>query len=575
MIIYLPANVYRTHDSMASPNPGEAADKLKPPFTPNEFLKIRATLAPGQWVVIEDRGSKVLVMRSGDEYPDMVSEVERFGPLLAVDDPTTLTHACIVGVRDVVGIPVELIDTIMEKRDEEDKELADELRANLPEPLEPVLFEKEHDFTKIKRMAIRVACSTDQLKAGDLGTIFKDVDMPDGFNLAYVITDDGFSIFAADDFMNMVGGDLEVPDGVEISTSLRQREQKKTPPLSEYDGQEPAEGEEFHATGEEGPEPATQEKPLSEFFTEDVPREPNPVDATDPLVAYDDGLKPLSELKHQHTSDEPELRREPEPDPGPPKDEPELPEPVEVVHEDEPPPEEEAPLPEPVEVVHEDEPPPVEEAPLPEPVVVEHEEEPPPVPEPVVMELPTPVEHAHPEPAPPPMEEPELPPATTIDDSLFEPDEPSLPIEEPEEPTAPIEEPDEPIAPIVEPEVPSAPPMAAPQPPAGGMFGVIQGMMEAAGYLPRHNHVVSDMDLIFQGGRSGVEVFLKVIERVEDRDVFAMQRAIRSNQRVTVGILISNTFTMDAKLSTIGTYVILLEPDKINRLVALIEDRTG
>jgi hypothetical protein len=171
-----------------SPNP--------PPISPDELIKIKHDLEPGSYQRVEVPGAIVLVIRSGMDYPDIVNDVEAISDELEPEEIDGLTDVCIVGDLEIVGIKLEVINTIMEKRMGEDAKIVEDLYNKLQKDYDILLFESEHDAHKKLRLGIRVPMDIKSLKSTHLPEILTRIDLPARkARVVYIIADDDYLRF--------------------------------------------------------------------------------------------------------------------------------------------------------------------------------------------------------------------------------------------------------------------------------------------------------------------------------------------------------------------------------------------
>jgi hypothetical protein len=168
-----------------SPNP--------PPISPDELIKIKHRLDPGTFERAEVPGAIVLVIRSGLDYPDIVNDVEAISDELELDDIEGLTDVCLMGDLEIIGLKLEVINAMMEKRVAEDEIIVKDLRYKLDRDFGSLIFESEQDAHKKLRLGIRLPMELKAVKSNNLPELMSKVEIPARkARVVYIIGDDGF-----------------------------------------------------------------------------------------------------------------------------------------------------------------------------------------------------------------------------------------------------------------------------------------------------------------------------------------------------------------------------------------------
>ena len=168
-----------------SPNP--------PPISPDELIKIKHRLDPGTFERAEVPGAVVLVIRSGLDYPDIVNDVEAISDELELDDVDGLTDVCLMGDLEIIGLKLEVVNAMMEKRVGEDEVIVQDLRHNLDRDYGLLLFESEHDAHKKLRLGIRVPMELKSVISNNLPELLAKVELPARkARVVYIIADDDY-----------------------------------------------------------------------------------------------------------------------------------------------------------------------------------------------------------------------------------------------------------------------------------------------------------------------------------------------------------------------------------------------
>jgi len=168
-----------------SPNP--------PPISPDEMIKIKHRLEPGEFERVEVPGAIVLVIRSGLDYPDIVNDVEAISDELELEDVEGLTDVCLMGDLEIIGLKLEVINAMMEKRVAEDEIIVKDLSHKLDRDFGSLIFESEQDAHNKLRLGIRLPMELKAVKSNNLPELMAKVEIPARkARVVYIIGDDGF-----------------------------------------------------------------------------------------------------------------------------------------------------------------------------------------------------------------------------------------------------------------------------------------------------------------------------------------------------------------------------------------------
>jgi len=191
----------------------EESDSLTPPFSKDEFIKIKTSLDSYDYTVIEQAGLKVLAIRSPEDYPDMVNDLETVAAGLSLDEPEDLTHVTIIGNSEVIGVPVPILVNLLLMKQEEDQRIVLTLREKLNRPLETYLFQDESDPHQLQRVAIMAPGSLEEVQEKGMREIFGGVPVPPDARVFYIVGTDGFFKLSRREYMDEL---VEVPEQTPI-----------------------------------------------------------------------------------------------------------------------------------------------------------------------------------------------------------------------------------------------------------------------------------------------------------------------------------------------------------------------
>jgi len=209
------------------------SDELLPPLTKDEFIKIKTALDPYDFAVIDQLGMKILAIRSPTDFPDMVTDLEVVAPELSLDEPETLTHAVIIGNNDNLGVPVEMVASLLKMKKEDDARIVSTIRDKIKHPLETYLFKDQYDQKAVLRLGIRSPMPLEELQSKDFKEVFEGVPVPNGTRVVYIIAADGYMKVSAKEFLREMG-EAVAPPPIMFHRAMPQPEEK-TPQMKDID----------------------------------------------------------------------------------------------------------------------------------------------------------------------------------------------------------------------------------------------------------------------------------------------------------------------------------------------------
>ncbi len=172
------------------------------PLTKEEIIKLKHQIEPNDYLVVHSGQQQILVIRTQRKFPDIVNDLENIVNKLDLRDVNQLSHALIIGDEEVVGIPLDAIDTLMTRRTEDDERIASDLGEKLIEPYTTLLFESDNDPMKTLRLGIRIAGNLKELKPQQLPEILfsKIKSLPRHSEVIYLLAEDGYLRLSGSDF---------------------------------------------------------------------------------------------------------------------------------------------------------------------------------------------------------------------------------------------------------------------------------------------------------------------------------------------------------------------------------------
>ena len=100
-------------------------------LTKEELIKLKHSIEPYDYQVVDQVGRKILVIRSELEFPDIVNDLEIMINKFDMRDINQIAQAMIIGDAEVVGIPVNAINSLLDRRIEDDEIIAADLEDKL------------------------------------------------------------------------------------------------------------------------------------------------------------------------------------------------------------------------------------------------------------------------------------------------------------------------------------------------------------------------------------------------------------------------------------------------------------
>ena len=83
------------------------------PLTREELVKLKHQIEPNDYLMVESGRDKILVVRTAREFPDIVNDLDCMINKLDIRDTNELSHALIIGEDEVVGVPIDAIDSLI------------------------------------------------------------------------------------------------------------------------------------------------------------------------------------------------------------------------------------------------------------------------------------------------------------------------------------------------------------------------------------------------------------------------------------------------------------------------------
>ncbi len=164
------------------------------PLSKEELIKLKHQINSYDYRVIEHGSRRFLIIRSALEFPDIVNDLEIMINKFDIRDITQIDFAMIIGDAEVIGVSVDAISSLLNRRIEDDEMIAADLDDKIEEPYSTITFESEDDPLKAVRLGIRVPGKLENYKPNELKeTLFSKMkSFPKDCEIVYLISDDGY-----------------------------------------------------------------------------------------------------------------------------------------------------------------------------------------------------------------------------------------------------------------------------------------------------------------------------------------------------------------------------------------------
>jgi len=195
-------------------------DQAQMPLPQERIVQLHGQLLPGDFLVDDYLGDRILVIRSRRQFPDIVNDVEAVIEKLDNDETDSYTHTVIIGEEEAQGIDVELIKKRMVKRKEDDEAIVADLRTRLAEKDDPIIFESEADPQKLVRFGVGIDRSLTEFVGDNRRDILEGMDIQDVGDVNYIVADDGFLRLDKEEMQDILGIPGEDQKVLELESRL-------------------------------------------------------------------------------------------------------------------------------------------------------------------------------------------------------------------------------------------------------------------------------------------------------------------------------------------------------------------
>jgi hypothetical protein len=171
-----------------------------------ELIKLKHSIDAYDYQIVEHGSRRILIIRSELEFPDIVNDLEIMINKFDMRDINQLDQAMIIGDAEVLGIPVDAINSLMSRRIEDDEVIAGDLEDRLEESYSTLVFEHEDDPLKVVRLGIKVPGKLEDYKPQELKeTLFSKMkSFPRDCEIVYLLADDGYVRMNGKKFYNQL-----------------------------------------------------------------------------------------------------------------------------------------------------------------------------------------------------------------------------------------------------------------------------------------------------------------------------------------------------------------------------------
>lgn len=189
------------------------------PIEESRLPEIRAELADHRGRVVEAAGQEVLVIRSPDDRPDLVKDLERSVVFLAEED-LQADMVVMVGAEKATKVQRDMIERKLEDRSGEEAKLVGEVEPWLGQPFDYALL-RGGSRPDVLRLAVRIPKQyARDLSSKDLVHLrsnllpIRDTSKGSGIEVVHVVAEQTRARMTADRFF----ADLEATAGADVGT---------------------------------------------------------------------------------------------------------------------------------------------------------------------------------------------------------------------------------------------------------------------------------------------------------------------------------------------------------------------
>jgi hypothetical protein len=180
------------------------------PLPEQELFKLRSKLRYYECKIIEKEDSKILVVSTPNIYPDLVNDLENIVYEVDESEAKNLTHICIIGEREALGVDPRILEALLIKRKKQDDTIVARVRKKLNDDFKELSFEDDYDVYKISRLAIKIPNDANNYKE----YIWKFNNVAKDAKIVYLIGDNNYVRLSGARFYELLSSKEQVIERV-------------------------------------------------------------------------------------------------------------------------------------------------------------------------------------------------------------------------------------------------------------------------------------------------------------------------------------------------------------------------
>lgn len=176
------------------------------PLPEYELVSLRKELGHYEYKVVEKGDKKILLINTPNIYPDLVNDLEIIVEKIDERDAENLTHICIIGEREALGVDTKILEALLIKRKKHDDVIVAKIRKKIDTNFKELSFEDEDDVYKIARLAFKIPADANNYK----DYLWKFSDMPRDAKVVYLVGDNNYVRIAGNRFYELLSSKEQV-----------------------------------------------------------------------------------------------------------------------------------------------------------------------------------------------------------------------------------------------------------------------------------------------------------------------------------------------------------------------------
>lgn len=176
------------------------------PFHYEKFTALKKELKPYEYKVLEEEAKRVLVINTPNAYPDLVNDLESAVEKINERDAQNLTHVCIIGEREALGVEPKLLEALLLKRKKYDDLIVARIRKKLTADFTNLTFKAEDDVHKLQRCAFKIPGDANSYK----DYLYELGELPENVSIVYLVGDNNYVRISAARFSKQLASKEQV-----------------------------------------------------------------------------------------------------------------------------------------------------------------------------------------------------------------------------------------------------------------------------------------------------------------------------------------------------------------------------